>query len=169
MPGTVLVPGARVSTAAPGSKRGLRPARVALVTGFDLVGRQGLTTTELPASTHSVVVVLSAAGPVKDTDGLLLGLDGAQRARGATEPTPPLAVEQGGQTVLLYPVTPQGGSPVSVTTGHDERWRPSGVLGSAQPAERVARAILRYGLPALTGDLAGEGSGRSAVTWIGDV
>ncbi|MFE9999693.1 DUF6603 domain-containing protein [Streptomyces avermitilis] len=169
MPGTVLVPGARVSTAAPGAKRGLRPARVALVTGFDLVGRQGLTTTELPASTHSVVVVLSAAGPVKDTDGLLLGLDGAQRARGATEPTPPLAVEQGGQTLLLYPVTPQGGSPVSVTTGHDERWRPSGVLGSAQPAERVARAILRYGLPALTGDLAGEGSSRSAVTWIGDV
>ncbi|MEU7576639.1 DUF6603 domain-containing protein [Streptomyces sp. NPDC041068] len=166
-PGTVLVPGARVNTHAPGAKRGLRPARVALVTGGELVGRQGLITTELPASTRCVVLVVSAAEPVKDTDGLLLGLDGAQRVRGATEPTPPLAVEQGGQSLLLYPVTPTGGTSVSVTTGYDERWCPAGVLGSAQPAERVARAILRYGLPALAGDLAGEGSGQSAVTWIG--
>ncbi|MGW6267764.1 DUF6603 domain-containing protein [Streptomyces sp. NPDC055060] len=167
LPGTVLVPGARVSTPVPAAKRGLRPARVALVTGSDLLGPQGLLTTDLPAATRCVVLVLAASAPVKETDGLLLGLDGAERARGAGEMTPPLAVEQGGQSLLLYPVTPRGGASVSVTTGYAPPWRPAGVLGSAQPVERVARAILGHGLTALAGGLAGEGPGRSAVTWIG--
>jgi hypothetical protein len=105
------------------------------VTGAELArGVTTVTTTFASPPTTIVIVLDDPAAFGNDVAGrtLLLGLDGAVRARDASgQERPPALLAMENRSVLAYDVVPQRNRPVVVTIASETGWSLVGVMGSA--------------------------------------
>jgi large repetitive protein len=106
------------------------------VAGAELA--RGVTTvvTTFTEAPRTVVIVLDDPAAFGGTVGgraLLLGLDGASRARDSSgREQPPVLLAMESRSVLAYDIVPQGKDPVAVTIASETGWSLVGVMGSAQ-------------------------------------
>ena len=132
-------------------------------------------TTTFAVAPRSVVIVLddpAAFGAPVGGRTLLLGLDGAARAREASgEDKPPVLLATESRSVLAYDVVPEGNRPVVVTIASETGWSLVGVMGSAQLDAAGAIALISArGLDAAIKPLASKSAAageRSVLEWLG--
>ncbi len=140
---SALAPGCIVRSS--GESLGLHRERVEAgwVTGAELARGVSTITTTFAEAPKTVVVVLddpAAFGDPVSGRRLLLGLDGADRARDAAGADhPPVLLEMENRSVLAYDVIPEGDKPVVVTIASELGWSLVGVMGS--PSLDAAGAI----------------------------
>lgn len=165
----LLGPGCLITVNALRTRRGPTPVSAAFVTAAQTVAGYSIATTELPAETRAVGILLEPADRVDDAraDALDLGLNGANRltlADGSL--VPPQVVLSGGRTALVYDVVPDGkGEPVSVTVASGEHLHLSGVLGAAGTAVALAEALERRDISELVAPLVSVPEGQAHLRW----
>ncbi len=144
------------------------------VTGAELARGVSTVTTTFAKAPTTVVVVLDDPAAFGDEVGarqLLLGLDGANRARDvAGAERPPVLLVMENRSVLAYDVVPEGDKPVVVTIASDLGWSLVGVMAS--PALNAAGAISLISSRGLDAALrpfgkASETPGESRLVWRG--
>jgi hypothetical protein len=142
------------------------------VTGAELARGVSTVTTRFSEPATTVVVVLDDPAAFGDPAGgrrLLLGLDGAERARdGAGRDRPPVLLNMENRSVLAYDVVPAGQGPVVVTVASELGWSLVGVMaGETLSAAGAIAVISARGLDAAIRPFAGGTSGASRLGWSG--
>jgi hypothetical protein len=145
------------------------------VTGAELARGVTTVTTTFAAAPRTVVIVLDDPAAFGDTVGgraLLLGLDGAARARGASgQERPPVLLAMENRSVLAYDIVPEGNRPVVVTIASETGWSLVGVMGSAQLDSAGAIALISArGLDTAIQPLASKSTTvgeESVLRWLG--
>jgi len=113
------------------------------VGGAELARGTGTVTTTFVDPARMVLVVLddpALAGDPSAARQLLLGLDGAVRARDAAGERPPVLLVMDNRSVLAYDIVPDGDRPVVVTIASDDDWSLVGVMASTDIDARSAVA-----------------------------
>jgi large repetitive protein len=157
-----------VRTTSPDSLRGGRAAVSGMVRASDAVRGHGVVTTRFrgPAATLGVALETALSGD-ELMNGLVLGLEGAERARSGEEPAPPLIVVSGPRAYVLFAL--QGVSPdepFAATVASDDRWTLGGCFAAASDADTVAARLANGGLDGLIAGLVASPLGASTATWI---
>jgi hypothetical protein len=139
------------------------------VTGAELARGLSTVTTRFTAAVRTVLIALddpASLGEPAPGRRLVLGLDGAERVRGADgEEVAPVLLTAENRTLLAYGVAPTGG-PVSVTIATELGWSLVGVLGADDLAAEAAIALVSArGLDAALRPFAPEGVGLSRLVW----
>lgn len=105
------------------------------VTGAELAQGVSTVTTTFSEAPRTVVIILDDPAAFGNQVGgrqLLLGLDGAGRARDATgADRAPVLLAMENRSVLAYDIEPEGDKPVVVTIASELGWSLVGVMGSA--------------------------------------
>ena len=145
------------------------------VGGSELAAGVSTVTTTFSEAPTTVVIVLddpAAFGNTIDGRQLLLGLDGARRARDARgREQPPVLLTMENRSVLAYDVIPTGDRPVVVTIASEDGWSLVGVMGSARLTAAGAIALVSArGLDASIRPLAARSLNQTApsrLVWLG--
>jgi hypothetical protein len=116
------------------------------VNGAELTRGNTTVATTFAEAPKTLLVVLddpAAAGDPVSARRLLLGLDGAVRARDAagTERAPVLLIQEN-RSVLAYDIIPEGDASVVVTISSQAGWSLVGVIGSAEVDAKGAIALV---------------------------
>lgn len=145
------------------------------VSGAELARGVSTVTTTFNGKPRTVVIVLddpAATGDPATARQLLLGLDGASRARDAGGERAPVLLTMDNRSVLAYDIVADGDRPVVVTIASEEGWSLVGVMASDQVDATGAVALISSrGLDApiapfaMTGGV--EGAAISRLLWIG--
>ena len=143
------------------------------VSGAELAHGVSTVATTFTKPPKSVIIVVddpAAFGDQVGTRQLLLGLDGASRARDAAgRERPPLLLSMENRSVLAYDIVPDNIRPVVVSIASDLGWSLAGVMGSDVLDATGAIALLSArGLDAAMSPLA-AGTGASLLQWSGPV
>jgi hypothetical protein len=159
-PGTFTAPGCVVTASAARTLRGRRKVATGVTGAARALAGADLVTTRLPAGTTTLVVALEASADADSAlEGLVIGLDGAQRTAEA-----PGVVVSGGRAHGLFTLRPDPKSAaVTVTIASDPRWTPAGVVGATAPADALAADLVAHGLDALIGDEHVSAAGSSTL------
>jgi hypothetical protein len=116
------------------------------VSGAELARGVSTVTTTFADAPTTVVIVLddpAAFGDVAGGRQLLLGLDGADRARDAAgRERPPVLLMMENRSVLAYDIVPERKLPVVVTIASELGWSLVGVMGSAELSAAGAIALI---------------------------
>jgi hypothetical protein len=163
-PDVYLAPASLIRAEASRTVRARRTVGAALVRAGEAVAGAGSVVTRLPGGLSAVLLALDTEGAVDAAlDGLVLGLEGAERA-GA-----PLVVTAGDRVYAVFPLDPtvRRTDSITVTVGSDERWLLAGVVGSAGPARDLADRVVEGGLADRVAELVGGALGASVVRWSG--
>ena len=115
------------------------------VGGAELARGTGTVATTFVDPVRMVLVVLddpALAGDPSAARQLLLGLDGAVRARDATGDRPPVLLVMDNRSVLAYDIVADGDRPVVVTIASDDDWSLVGVMASTGIDARSAVASI---------------------------
>ena len=139
------------------------------VGGAELVRGNSTVTTTFAIKPRTVLIALddpAAAGDPVAARQLLLGLDGAARARDAAgNERAPVLLTMDNRSVLAYDVVAEGGRPVVVTIASEAGWSLVGVMASADLDATGAVALLSSrGLDAAMQPFAVAGAGEPAAT-----
>jgi large repetitive protein len=145
------------------------------VSGAELARGVTTVTTTFAGAPTTVVIVLDDPAAFGDTVGgrtLLLGLDGATRARDAAgRDKPPVLLATENRSVLAYDIVPERNRPVVVTIASETGWSLVGVMGSAQLDSAGAIALISArGLDAAIQPLASKSAvagDQSVLRWLG--
>jgi len=145
------------------------------VSGAELARGVTTVTTTFASAPKSVVIVLDDPAGFGNSVGgrtLLLGLDGATRARDASgQDAPPVLLATESRSVLAYDIAPDGNRPVVVTIASEAGWALVGVMGSVQlDASGTIASISSRGLDAAIQQLASKSSDAgepSVLRWLG--
>ena len=144
------------------------------ITGAELAAGVTTVTTTFSEPTTTVVIVLDDPAAFGDpTAGrqLLLGLDGAERARDAAgRERAPVLLSMENRSVLAYDIVPGRERPVVVTIASEEGWSLVGVMGSTTLDATGAIALISArGLDAAIRPLAGaaDPTAESRLEWRG--
>lgn len=145
------------------------------VNGAELARGISTVTTTFSIGPRTVLIALddpAAAGEPVAARQLLLGLDGAVRARDAAgNERAPVLLAMDNRSVLAYDVLPDGDKPVVVTIASQQGWSLVGVMGSAEVDATGAVALLSSrGLDAAMQPFAvtspTEGAATSRLAWV---
>jgi hypothetical protein len=144
------------------------------VAGAELArGVSTVTTTFAEAPSTVVIILDDPAAFGNDVNGrqLLLGLDGASRARTGGVERPPVLLAMENRSVLAYDIVRDGNGPVVVTIASQEGWSLVGVMGAtALDATGAIALIAGRGLDAALRPFAtAANSGMSRLQWLGPV
>jgi hypothetical protein len=116
------------------------------ISGAELARGVCTVTTTFAVAPTTVVIVLDDPAAFGDAAGgrqLLLGLDGAERARDAAgEERRPVLLAMENRSVLAYDIVPGRDRPVVVTIASELGWSLVGVMGSAQLDAAGAIALI---------------------------
>ena len=145
------------------------------VSGAELARGVTTVTTTFAEPPRTVVIVLDDPAAFGETVGartLLLGLDGAVRARDASgRERPPVLLAMESRSVLAYDIVPERSRPVVVTIASETGWSLVGVMGSTQVDSAGAIALISArGLDAAIKPLASRTAAageRSVLRWLG--
>jgi large repetitive protein len=163
-PDVYLAPACLIRAEASRTVRARRTVGAALVRAGEAVAGTGTVATRLPGGLTAVLLALDTEGAVDTSlDGLVLGLEGADRA-GA-----PLVVTAGDRVYAVFPLDPTArrSDSIAVTVGSDDRWLLSGVAGSIGPARDLADRVVAGGLADRVAELVDGALGSSVVRWSG--
>lgn len=145
------------------------------VGGAELARGISTVTTTFSMTPRTVLIALddpAAAGDPVAARQLLLGLDGAVRARDAAgNERAPVLLAMDNRSVLAYDVVPDGDRPVVVTIASEAGWSLVGVMASAELDATGAVALLSSrGLDAAMQPFAVaspvEGAATSRLAWV---
>lgn len=145
------------------------------VGGAELARGISTVTTTFSIAARTVLIALddpAAAGDPVAARQLLLGLDGAVRARDAAgNERAPVLLAMDNRSVLAYDVVPEGGRPVVVTIASEDGWSLVGVMASAELDATGAVALLSSrGLDAAMQPFAvtsaADGAATSRLAWV---
>jgi hypothetical protein len=146
------------------------------VSGAELARGVSTVTTTFAGAPRTVLIVLddpaSAGDPVAARQ-LLLGLDGAERARDAAgDERLPVLLTMDNRSVLAYDIVPEGNRPVVVTIASEAGWSLVGVMASEDVDATGAIALVASrGLDAAMQPFATtsstEGVATSRLAWVG--
>ncbi|MDB5752846.1 MAG: putative transcriptional activator SRCAP-like protein, partial [Ramlibacter sp.] len=172
---TAVAPGCVVH--AVGDRLALHPERLEAgwVSGAELARGTSTVTTSFSMAQRTVLVALddpAAAGDPVAARQLLLGLDGATRARdAASKDLAPVLLAMDNRSVLAYDIVPDGDQPVVVTIASDAGWSLVGVMASADVDATGAVALISSrGLDAAMQPFATvnptEGAEASRLAWV---
>ena len=147
------------------------------VGGAELARGTGTVATTFVDPVRMVLVVLddpALAGDPSAARQLLLGLDGAVRARDATGDRPPVLLVMDNRSVLAYDIVADGDRPVVVTIASDDDWSLVGVMASTDiDARSAAASIGARGLDAVVAPFAATPAAgtdtSSRLAWRGPV
>lgn len=121
-----------------------------------------VTTFAFPVTT--LALVIDADG--EDVGPMDLRLVGAERRTDTDgRAVDPQVIVNGDQTVAVYDVVPETGSPTVVAVALGGGWRLTGVLGSRRARREVVDAMLRHGVVGATARLQSVGGPGATVTW----
>jgi large repetitive protein len=142
------------------------------VAGAELAhGVSTVTTTFAQAPSTVVIILDDPAAFGDDVAGrqLLLGLDGASRARSGGVERPPVLLAMENRSVLAYDIVRDGDGPVVVTIASQEGWSLVGVMGAtALDATGAIALISARGLDAALRPFATSATGgASRLAWLG--
>ncbi len=116
------------------------------VSGAELARGVSTVTTTFAAAPAAVVIILddpAAFGDPVAGRQLLLGLDGAERARDAAGAArPPVLLTMENRSILAYDIVPERDRPVVVTIASEAGWSLVGVMGSAHLNAAGAIALI---------------------------
>jgi hypothetical protein len=145
------------------------------VSGAELARGISTVTTSFSIAPRTVLIALddpAAAGDPVEARQLLLGLDGASRARDAAGTArAPVLLAMDNRSVLAYDIVPDGDKPVVVTIASEEGWSLVGVMASADVDATGAVALISSrGLDAAMQPFATasptEGAVTSRLAWV---
>jgi hypothetical protein len=148
------------------------------VGGAELARGISTVTTTFATTPRTVLIALddpAAAGNPVAARQLLLGLDGAVRARDAAgNERAPVLLAMDNRSVLAYDVVPDGDRPVVVTIASEAGWSLVGVMASAELDATGAVALLSSrGLDAAMQPFAVaspvEGAATSRLAWVAPI
>ena len=146
------------------------------VSGAELARGVSTVTTTFAGAPRTVLIVLddpAAAGDPVAARQLLLGLDGAERARDAAGgERAPVLLTMDNRSVLAYDVVPARAKPVVVTIASEEGWSLVGVMASEDvDATGAVTLVSSRGLDAAMQPFAAasstEGVATSRLAWVG--
>jgi hypothetical protein len=172
---TAVGPGCVVRSSGSRLRRHRERLDAGWVGGSELAAGVGTVTTSFSDAPTTVVIVLddpAAFGNTVDGRQLLLGLDGATRARDARgREKPPVLLTMENRSVLAYDVIPTGDRPVAVTIASEAGWSLVGVMASARLTAAGAIALISArGLDASIRPLAARSLSQTApsrLVWLG--
>jgi hypothetical protein len=166
---TFLGPHCVIRTTSPATLRAGAAATCAIVRAADAVQGRGVVASEFRGAVRTVVVALETAAGIDELlTGVVLGLGGAMRTRGAGDrPVPPVGVASGPRAYVMFDVTADGGgAPVAVTAASDERWALAGTFAAAVTPAELRPRLEQRGLDGLLGGLVSTPQGRSEIRYV---
>lgn len=142
--------------------------------GAELARGVSTVTTSFSATPRCVLVILddpAAAGDPVAARQLLMGLDGAARARDAGGERAPVLLSMDNRSVLAYDIVADGEAPVTVSIASDADWSLVGVMASDEVDAAGAIALVSArGLDAALLPLLPAGAGTpSRLGWSGPI
>ena len=172
---TAVAPGCVVNSTGASLRRHSERLDAGWVSGAELAGGVSTVTTTFAQAPSTVVVVLddpAAFGDMISQRQLLLGLDGADRARDVSgQERPPVLLVMENRSVLAYDISPEPGRPVVVTIASEQGWSLVGVMAAIQlDATATIAMISAQGLDAALHPSAAASTGSGALSrleWLG--
>ena len=173
---TAIAPGCVVRSSGEPIRLHRERVEAGWVTGAELARGVSTVTTTFAEAPTTVVIVLDDPAAFGDEVGgrqLLLGLDGANRARDAAgAERPPVLLVMENRSVLAYDVVPERNKPVVVTIASELGWSLVGVMGSSSlDAAGAIAFISARGLDAAQRPFATASAtpGQSRLEWRGPI
>ena len=172
---TAVAPGCVVNSTGASLRRHRERLDAGWVSGAELAGGVTTVTTSFAQAPTTVVVVLddpAAFGDRINQRQLLLGLDGADRARDLSgQERPPVLLVMENRSVLAYDISPEPGRPVVVTIASEQGWSVVGVMAATRLDATAAIALISaQGLDAALHPSAAASTGSTALSrleWLG--
>ena len=172
---TAVAPGCVVHSAS--ERVALHPERLEAgwVSGAELARGVSTVTTTFSVAARTVLIALddpAAAGDPVAARQLLLGLDGASRARDAAgNARAPVLLAMDNRSVLAYDIVPDGDKPVVVTIASEQGWSLVGVMASNDVDATGAVALLSArgldaAMQAFATTSATEAAAISLLAWV---